>query len=78
MYGAARISQSQCLRKFYLTMISSTSLPGGNQVDGLPPVSSKGFNFNEQKGFAKKLPKLVPLAHVQPFGLTDFAGTDYP
>ena len=41
MYGAVCISQNHCLKKLYLIMISSTSLPGGNQVDGLPPVSSR-------------------------------------
>ena len=40
MYGAVCIRQNHCLKKLYLIMISSTSLPGGNQVDGLPPVSS--------------------------------------
>ena len=31
-----------CKDYFYL---SSTSLPGGNQVDGLPPVASLMFNM---------------------------------
>ena len=34
-----------CKDYFYL---SSTSLPGGNQVDGLPPVSSRINKINGQ------------------------------
>ena len=37
----------------------------------------KEVNYYEQNNFEEKLPKLVPFAHVQTYGLTETAGTDY-
>ena len=38
----------------------------------------KEVNFDKQNDLAKTFPKLVSLAHAQPFRLTETAGTDYP
>ena len=43
----------------------------------LKDSSYKEANFDQQNDFLKKLPKLVPFAHVQPSGLPETAGTDY-
>ena len=45
---------------------------------GFNGSSYKEVNFDKQNDFVKKLPKLVQFAHVQPSGLTEIAGTDYP
>ena len=44
----------------------------------LKDSSYKEANFDKQNGLVNKLPKLVPFAHVQPSGLIEIAGTDYP
>ena len=44
----------------------------------LKDSSYKEANFDKQNDFVKMLPKLVPFAHVQPSGLIEIAGTDYP
>ena len=44
----------------------------------LKDSSYKEANFDKQNDFVKKVPKLVPFAHVQPSGLIEIAGTAYP